>query len=101
MSKIFNKTTILATMLIIGLGAGFVIKAKNQKKLEATEAKRQALLEDYKDSPMRYVLKKNHTGDDYFLMCCERMGMKPDECVQYLANKLQRNKKPITISWYN
>ena len=34
MSKIFNKTTILATMLIIGLGAGFVIKAKNQKKLK-------------------------------------------------------------------
>jgi len=87
MSKIFNKTTITATILIIGLGTGFVIKAENQKKLEAKEAKRQALLEEYKDSPMRHVLKKNHTGDDYFLMCCERMGMKPNECVQYLNKK--------------
>jgi hypothetical protein len=92
MSKIFNKTTILAIMLIIGLGAGFVIKAENQKKLEDTEAKRQVLLEEYKDSPMRHVLKKNHTADDYFLMCCERMGMKPDECVRYLEKKKKEMK---------
>ena len=87
MSKIFNKTTLMATVLIIGLGTGFVIKAENQKKLEAKEAKRQALLEEYKDSPMRHVLKKNPTGGDYFLKSCEIMGMKPEECVQYLKKK--------------
>ena len=32
MSKIFNKTTLMATVLIIGLGTGFLIKAENQKK---------------------------------------------------------------------
>jgi hypothetical protein len=87
MSKIFNKTTLMATILIIGLGTGFVIKAENQKKLEAKEAKRQALLEEYIDSPMRHVLKKNPTGEDYFLKSCEIMGMKPEECVQYLQKK--------------
>jgi hypothetical protein len=92
MSKIFNKTIITVAILIIGLAIGVVIKAENQKKLEAKEVKRQALLEEYKDSPMRHVLKNNHTGDDVFLMCCENMGMKPEECVQYLQKKKQELK---------
>ena len=33
------------------------------------------------------VDQKNPTGEDYFLKSCEMMGMKPEECVQYLQKK--------------
>lgn len=91
MSKIFTKKIITVAVLIIGLATGGII-AENQKKLETKEAKRQALLEEYKDSPMRHILKNNHTEDDVFLMCCENMGIKPEECLQYLQIKKKEIK---------